>query len=86
MEPLIKLLKDRGYNPSIEQPEIQPVSDGKGRYCILIEADIDPHWMTPFAKWLIKKTKLEALQIELEDSTGKIIAGCNLYGAGSSSF
>ena len=73
------LLEDHGYFVSLELNFPQK----EDHYCLLIDTEIDPHWIPPFSRWLLKKANLKSLQTSLEDSEGNIIAQCSLYGTGT---
>ena len=83
---VMDILRDHGYSPSLMKPENSTDKGAQDRHQIVIDTDIDPHWITPFTRWLLRKTQLKTLKIRLEDTQGNIIAECNLQGAGISSF
>ncbi|MFD2204937.1 hypothetical protein [Kiloniella antarctica] len=77
-----RLLIDRGYfiSPEVASELSSPLKDGY--YCLMIDTEIDPHWIIPFSRWLFKKANLASLETRLEDSEGTVIVQCNLYGTG----
>ncbi len=82
IQSVICLLEDHGYLVSSDITHLHK----EDCYSLLINAEIDPHWITPFSRWLLRKANLASLQTELEGSDGKIIAQCILYRAGISNF
>ena len=82
----MELLENHGYCPSIARSRNLSGPKQDNRCSLLINSEIDTLWIIPFSRWLIRKSKLEALQFRLEDSNGEIIAECNLYGVDKRSF
>ncbi len=81
---VMQLLRDHGYNPVSDRSDPKQLGDQadpprENRHDILIDAEIDAYWITPFSRWLIRRSGLVSVQIRLEDPSGKIIAECNLY-------
>ncbi|WP_020590370.1 hypothetical protein [Kiloniella laminariae] len=92
LDVVINLLQKRGYLPC-EIAEPLPAADNdtflsqkEKSISLMLQSDIDPHWIVPFGRWLIRKALLKQLKLELVDAKGEILAAVQLYGTGKSSF
>ncbi|MCZ4281126.1 hypothetical protein O4H49_10080 [Kiloniella laminariae] len=89
---VIDILQKRGYGPckftgplpATDKNEL--LSRQKKSINLMLQTDIDPHWIVPFGRWLMRKALLKQLKLELVDSEGEILAAVQLYCTGNNSF